>query len=236
MDFKTLKPAYKLHFKSVYFFGLLTTKRSSIIYNFYGLSVFLLFVNLFAFSLIKDFLSAKDFQELTFKSSLTIEMILFQCKLVNFYFQQKKFLEIVKSFDELEINDVDNILKETDKSISRIVSFYCCVCVSAGVTQILMTILFGGHNELSVPFFMDLSEYDNLYIPTMAYQAIQIVILAFMSGIMGTFPVVFMRILEAHLVCLGRKLKGVGGNGEMKPEKAVKELKEYIQYHRKLNK
>lgn len=236
MDLSSFKQAYKLHFQSVYFFGFLTTKRPSILYKLYGLTIFILFVSFFSFSLIIDFFNAKDLQELIVKSSLMIEMILFQCKLVNFYFQQKKFLELVRMFDELEINDVDNILKDTDKSISRIVFFYCCICVSAGITQILMTILFGGHNELSVPFFMDLSDYDNLYVPTMVYQSIQIVILAFMSGVMGTFPMVFMRILEAHLVCLRRKLKEVGSKEDEKLEVAVQDFKVCIQYHQELNK
>ena len=120
----TFKKAYNQHYNSLYYFGVFTTKNLSSSYKYYGFSVFLFFVSFFTTNLIIDFFYANNFRELVVKSSLLIEMIMFQCKIVNFYFKQKQFLQIAKMFDELEIMDENNILKETDKSISKIVKIY----------------------------------------------------------------------------------------------------------------
>lgn len=219
---EVIKNPFRISFKILNFFGFFLAENCKLRWKFYGTFVFFFVIfHYFAASVYRF----QDFQNLNNMVLPTVHIIfsLNLCyKIVNFKWNEKKILEILKTFDELNLKVEKVLLQNRSDHIKKFILSLLFSDVSLGTIMGISIMLFSQENSFLLPVFYN-NYNDFVYYILFAISFPNVVIVGISLTSVESIFTVSLIMMEVHFKELTRRIEKLA---EMRKE----ELKELVKY------
>ena len=219
---EAIKNPFRVCFKVLNIYGFFLSENCKLRWKIYGSFVFFCCIfHYFAASIYKF----QEFQGLNNMLLLVIHIIfsLNLCfKIVNFKWNETKILEILKTFDELNLKVEKMLFHKQSNRIKNFILILLTTDVSIGAVLGASILLFSQENSFLLPVFFGSGNKFVYYILYVISMPIVVVVGTSLTSVESIFTVSLM-MMEVHFKELKKRIKKLA---EMKK----KELKELVKY------
>ena len=223
---EAIKNPFRISFKILNFYGFFLAENCKLRWKIYGTLVFFTFIFHYFAASIYRFQDFQNFHNMLLPTVHIIFSLNLCYKIVNFKWNEKKILEVLKKFDELNLKVEKVYLQNRSDHIKKFILSLLFSDVSVGTIIGISILLFSQENSFLVPVFF-CSDNNFVYYILFAISFPNAVVIGTSLTSVESIFTVSLIMMEVHFEELKRRIKKLA---EMKKE----ELKELVKYHKEL--